>query len=77
MYNQHDNDVYSLKDKNKMKELLKLLSVALWLMIIFGVTVVASLVAFDVFTMVMAVFVNILIIFLSSLIIDVTVFRKE
>ena len=60
-----------------MKELLKLLSVALWLMIIFLVTAVSSLVAFDVFTMVMAVFVNILIIFLSSLIIDVTVLRKE
>ena len=60
-----------------MKELLKLLSIALWLMIIFLVTAVSSLVAFEVFTTVIAVLVDILIIILSSLIIDVTVLRKE
>ena len=64
----------SAKVKNKIKELLKLLSVALWLMIIFSVAIIVNLVAFEVFPTYIAILVMVLIIFLSCLIIEATVF---
>lgn len=59
---------------NKIKELLKILGEALWLMFIFTIATVGSCVAVEVFPIGVAVFFIIVIIVLSYLIIDATCF---